>query len=136
MSPIRKIIAVAVLACLAAACASGGSQGQKLSGSGTGTVVVALPSDNPADIRLRTAQGKAFMKANPDVTVKILTIPGQNYDQKVLTMIAGGKPPDISGRATYRSPTSSRSTTRSTSRRSSSRRSTTSGTSRRRSSAA
>jgi multiple sugar transport system substrate-binding protein len=97
MSSVRKIMAVALLACLAAACASGGGQTEKLSGSGTGTVVVALPSDNPADISLRTAQGKAFTKQNPDVNVKILTIPGQNYDQKVLTMIAGGKPPDIFG---------------------------------------
>jgi multiple sugar transport system substrate-binding protein len=37
------------------------------------------------------------MKANPGVKVKILVVPAVNYDQKIQTMIAGGKPPDIFG---------------------------------------
>jgi multiple sugar transport system substrate-binding protein len=96
MSTIRKIALVALTVAVAAACAPTAKNGGKLSGnSASGTVVVAVPADAPGDIALRKAEAKSFMSANPGVKVTVLTIPGETFDQKVTTMIAGGKPPDI-----------------------------------------
>jgi multiple sugar transport system substrate-binding protein len=61
----------------------------------SGTVVVAEPGDNPGDISLRNKLAAAFMKLHPNVHVKILIVPATNYPQKVQTMIAGGKAPDV-----------------------------------------
>lgn len=63
----------------------------------SGTISVAVPSDAPGDVALRRKQAEAFMKKYPDVEVKVTTIPVTGYDQKILTMIAGGKAPDIFG---------------------------------------
>lgn len=63
----------------------------------SGTVVMTEPGDNPGDIALRRQLAAAFMKIHPSVDVKILVVPATNYDQKVQTMIAGGRPPDIFG---------------------------------------
>jgi len=63
----------------------------------SGTVVLAEPGDNPGDIALRRQLAAAFMKLHPNVKVQVLIVPATNYDQKVQTMIAGGKPPDIFG---------------------------------------
>src|SRR4051794_37243222 len=63
----------------------------------TGTISVAVPSDAPGDVALRRKQAQAFMAKYPDVTVKVTTVPATGYDQKILTMIAGGKAPDVFG---------------------------------------
>ncbi len=63
----------------------------------SGSVVMTEPGDNPGDIALRRQLAAAFMKGHPSVNVKILVVPATNYDQKVQTMIAGGRPPDIFG---------------------------------------
>ncbi len=63
----------------------------------SGTVVMTEPGDNPGDIALRRQLAAAFKKTHPNVTVTILVVPATNYDQKVQTMIAGGRPPDIFG---------------------------------------
>ncbi len=63
----------------------------------SGTVVMTEPGDNPGDISLRKQLAAAFKKTHPKVDVKILVVPATNYDQKVQTMIAGGRPPDIFG---------------------------------------
>lgn len=63
----------------------------------SGTVVMTEPGDNPGDIALRHQLAAAFMRSHPGVNVKILVVPATNYDQKVQTMIAGGRPPDIFG---------------------------------------
>lgn len=94
----------AVLALLLTAC-GGGSTGGNVEGSGSGKVVVAVPSDDPGAIESRKAQAAAFMKANPDIQVQVLTVPSEGYDQKVLTMIAGGTPPDIFGSGDVQIPT-------------------------------
>lgn len=63
----------------------------------SGTVVMTEPGDNPGDISLRRQLAAAFKKTHPKVDVKVLVVPATNYDQKVQTMIAGGRPPDIFG---------------------------------------
>ena len=63
----------------------------------TGEISIAVPADAPGDIALRRKQAEAFEAKYPKVTVKITTIPSDGYDQKILTLIAGGKAPDIFG---------------------------------------
>lgn len=63
----------------------------------TGTVTMAEPGDNPGDLALRKQLANTFMKMHPGVTVKFVVVPGTSYDQKIQTMIAGGRAPDIFG---------------------------------------
>ncbi len=74
-----------------------GSSTPKQATKDSGTVVLTEPGDNPGDIALRRQLAAAFMKLHPGVKVQILVVPATNYDQKIQTMIAGGKPPDIFG---------------------------------------
>jgi multiple sugar transport system substrate-binding protein len=79
---------------------SGGSAGQSAPPAPqkvSGTVVMATPGDNPGDIALRRQLADSFMKIQPEVKVQVLIVPATSYDQKIQTMIAGGKPPDIFG---------------------------------------
>lgn len=94
----KSLTAFAVVVCLAVAgCSSGNSdeaapaKPKKISGD----IVMAEPGDNPGDIALRNQLAKAFMEAHPNVHVKVLIVPATNYNEKVQTMIAGGKAPDI-----------------------------------------
>jgi len=93
--------ATAAAALLLAACSSGGGTDSTSTPSKpaavSGDVVMTEPGDNPGDIALRHKLAAAFMASHPDINVKILTVPATNYDQKVQTMIAGGRPPDIFG---------------------------------------
>jgi multiple sugar transport system substrate-binding protein len=91
---------VGTLALAMAACGGGDS---KTSSSApppapskvSGTVVMAMPGDNPGDLALRKQLAKNFSAKNPDVKVTFTVIPGTSYDQKLQTMIAGGQSPDI-----------------------------------------
>jgi multiple sugar transport system substrate-binding protein len=81
---------------VAAACTSGGGGGGGgESGGKAATLIVAEPSDNPGDIKARETLAAQFMKLHPNIPVKILVIPADGYDEKVLSMIAGGTPPDL-----------------------------------------
>jgi multiple sugar transport system substrate-binding protein len=109
-------VAASVLAMALGACGSGGGPGgpagnspempdKALTGSvkvdvnaePTGTISVAVPSDAPGDVALRRKQAEAFMRKYPKVKVTVVTVPATGYDQKILTMIAGGKAPDVFG---------------------------------------
>lgn len=88
---------------LLAACSGGSGSGASTATAPpapttiSGTVTMAEPGDSPGDLALRKKLAANFMAAHPGVTVKITVVPGTTYDQKVQTMIAGGKPPDIFG---------------------------------------
>jgi multiple sugar transport system substrate-binding protein len=88
-----RLMAVALALGLLAACSSNG--GSTSGGSAKGQITVAEPSDNPGDIAARHKLAEQFMKLHPDIPVKILVIPADSYNQKVLTLIAGGQPPDL-----------------------------------------
>jgi multiple sugar transport system substrate-binding protein len=91
------IAATTALGLLLTACGGGGGSSpapaapSKLSG----TLLMAMPGDNPGDLALRKQLAKNFMADNPGVKVQFTVIPSTSYNQKVQTMIAGGKPPDI-----------------------------------------
>ena len=93
---------VAGVALLASACGGGSGDGSSAKApakpsSISGTVNMAIPGDSPGDVALKKRLAKNFMAANPKVTVKFTIVPGTTYDQKIQTMIAGGKAPDIFG---------------------------------------
>jgi multiple sugar transport system substrate-binding protein len=83
------VAAVAAVLLVAVGCTGNQSENKP------GTIVVMLPSDNPGDIDLRRVQAQAFMKANPDIKVKVQVIPSEGYNERVFTSIGGGNAPDI-----------------------------------------
>ena len=94
----RKLAPAVAILLLAPACGlfTGGPGGGG-SGEAPGTVVVALPADDPGAIAARQELAKQFTEDHPKIPVKIQTIPSDGYDQKVFTSIAAGNPPDIFG---------------------------------------
>jgi multiple sugar transport system substrate-binding protein len=92
---LRLLVPIVVFALIAAACTGGGSGGGGNTSTGKVTITVAVPSDNPGDIQARQKLAAEFMQLHPNVTVKVLVIPADGYDAKILTLIAGGKPPDL-----------------------------------------
>jgi len=94
----RKLALAVAILLLAPACGlfTGGPGGGG-SDEAPGTVVVALPADDPGAIAARQELAEKFMEDNPKIPVKIQTIPAEGYDQKVFTSIAAGNPPDIFG---------------------------------------
>jgi multiple sugar transport system substrate-binding protein len=76
-----------------------------LSAKPSGKITFAVPADAPGDIKKRTAQAKAFMADNPGTDIQIVTIPSTGYDQKVMTRIAAGNPPDLFGSGDVQIPT-------------------------------
>jgi multiple sugar transport system substrate-binding protein len=91
-SAVAPLAFVVLFALVAGACTGGGDNKNS---TGEVTITVAEPSDNPGDIHARQQLAQEFMKQNPNVTVKVLVIPADGYDEKVLSLIAGGKPPDL-----------------------------------------
>ena len=76
-----------------------------LTAAPSGTISVAVPTDAPGDIALRKKQAKAFEQRYPKVKVKVVTVPATGYDQKILTLIAGGHAPDVFGSGDVQIPT-------------------------------
>lgn len=89
MRLVQKLVAAFLMLSLAAACGGAGSDRD------AATVVVALPNDTPGDIKARRELASLFEKEHPGIPVEILLVPSGGYQEKVITMIAGGKPPDI-----------------------------------------
>jgi len=95
-----RILAAGVLGIAATlaltACGSGGSPS---SGGGDTTLklVVADYGTGPANASAKYWQGiaNAFHKANPDITVKVTSIPWTNFDTEVQTMVQNKQYPDI-----------------------------------------
>src|SRR6266480_2714491 len=50
---------------------------------------------NDADVKIYNQLADKFHQANPNITVKISSTDGTNYDQKLLTYIQAGTLPDI-----------------------------------------
>jgi multiple sugar transport system substrate-binding protein len=92
---VRLSLAILAMGLIAGGCGGSSSDGGSGSDSATGAITVAEPSDNPGDIQARKQLADEFTKLHPDIPVKILVIPSEGYNQKVLTLIAGGKPPDL-----------------------------------------
>jgi multiple sugar transport system substrate-binding protein len=74
---------------VATAAASGGVK------STPATLVVSMWASSPEMDKIMSGQVSKYKTTNPGVTATPLTITGGPYDQKLLTMIAGGQAPDV-----------------------------------------
>jgi len=95
-SRIVAVGAVGVAAALALSACSGGSGGSS-GGSTTLKLVVADYGTGPSNASATYWKGiaDAFHKTNPDISVKITSIPWTGFDQQVQTMVQNKQYPDI-----------------------------------------
>ena len=59
------------------------------------TEITWLCNSDPQKQKWQKALIEAFEEAHPDITVKQIIVPWDQYDQKMSTMFAAGTPPDI-----------------------------------------
>jgi multiple sugar transport system substrate-binding protein len=50
---------------------------------------------NPAEIKVYQRAVDAFMEENPNIDVNLIPVPGDQYEQKLLTQFQGGEAPDV-----------------------------------------
>src|SRR5690606_15808843 len=50
---------------------------------------------NPAEIKVYQKGVDAYMKEHPNVKIKLVPVPGDNYEEKLLTELSGGKSHDV-----------------------------------------
>lgn len=86
------VLTVAMFAGVLSGC--GGTSVGKSSGSGK-AVTVTVMQQNAQDYVYFTKIGKEFTKLHPNVTIKYIGVPYDNFDTKLQTMIASGTQPDV-----------------------------------------
>jgi len=85
--------AAALAACAPAVAPTGATGGQAVAGGERVKLVLThWGGESEASYMRDTAD--QFMAATPDIEVEVIHFP-DNYDEKLLTMIAGGTPPDV-----------------------------------------
>lgn len=73
----------------------GTSVGGSATGSGSGKTVVTVMQQNSENYVYFTNLDKEFTKQHPDIEVKYIGVPLEDFDTKLQTMIASGTQPDI-----------------------------------------
>jgi multiple sugar transport system substrate-binding protein len=61
-----------------------------------GKVIYSFPADS-VQVVLRPEEKEIFAAKNPDITVELLAVPEDGYDEKNIAMIAAGEPLDVFG---------------------------------------
>ncbi|WP_054949177.1 ABC transporter substrate-binding protein [Numidum massiliense] len=89
------VIAVVMVTVLSGCSQEAGSDGKKGdSKSGDVTLTVLINAGAKVDF-LKDKVKPAFEKENPGVKLNVLSVPYDQYDSKLSTLIAGGTPPDV-----------------------------------------
>ena len=73
---------------------SGCSGGSK-TGGGKKVELTMAAWGNPAEIKVYQRGLDEYEKNNPDVSIKLVPVPGDNYEEKLMTELSGGKSHDI-----------------------------------------
>lgn len=89
---LKQGILFLVLLSLIVGCSSQGSSG---SNSGKTVTLTMNAWGNPAEIKVYQKALDAFMEENPNIKVNLVPIPGDQYEQKLLTQLQGSKGPDL-----------------------------------------
>jgi multiple sugar transport system substrate-binding protein len=90
---LKQSIIMLLLLSLIVGCSS---QGSNADSSDNGKVSLTMNAwGNPAEIKVYQRALDGFMKENPDINVKLVPVPGDQYEQKLLTQVQGSKGPDI-----------------------------------------
>ena len=96
---LRRTAAVTVAALVAGAaagCSGGGSAGTSgAAGSSSEPVTITVMQQNDPSHNYFLTIGKDFTKLHPNVTVKYIGVPYDNFDSKLQTMLASNTQPDI-----------------------------------------
>jgi len=73
-----------------------GCGGSKSGGGSDKTVNLTMAAwGNPAEIKVYQKGVDAYMKEHPNVKIKLVPVPGDNYEEKLLTELSGGKSHDV-----------------------------------------
>lgn len=93
-SLIKVIPMLLVLLLIISGCSSGASKGSD--GKSGGKVKLTMSAwGNPAEIKVYQKAIDEYQKENPKVEVKLLPVPGDNYEQKLMTQLSGGQASDV-----------------------------------------
>lgn len=88
--PWKLLLVIALVSVLLLqGCGSGGSSGA----SGVSLTMTAW--GNPAELKVYQRAIDAYMEKYPDVSVKLVPVPSDGYEQKLLTQLAGGSGSDV-----------------------------------------
>lgn len=70
---------------------------QACSGSASNAKVKLTMSawGNPAELKIYQRAIDAYMKKNPEVSIELIPIPSDGYEQKLITQLTGGSGPDL-----------------------------------------
>ena len=70
---------------------------QACSGSASNAKVKLTMSawGNPAELKIYKRAIDAYMKKNPEVSIELIPIPSDGYEQKLITQLTGGSGPDL-----------------------------------------
>ncbi|MFM9278061.1 ABC transporter substrate-binding protein [Paenibacillus jiagnxiensis] len=88
-----KAILAAMVLLLAAGCGSSPSSGDNAEGERVQLTMQAW--GNPAELKVYQKALDAFTKENPQIHVKLVPVPGDQYEQKLLTSLQGNRGPDV-----------------------------------------
>ncbi|MEK3889732.1 ABC transporter substrate-binding protein [Bacillus sp. FSL K6-3431] len=93
-SYIKVIPMLLILLLIISGCSSGG--GKKSGGDSGGKVKLTMSAwGNPAEIKVYQRALDEYQKQNKNVEIKLIPVPGDNYEQKLMTELSGGSANDI-----------------------------------------
>ncbi|MBS4195274.1 ABC transporter substrate-binding protein [Lederbergia citri] len=87
-----KVIPVFLILLLVVSGCGGSKSG---GGSGKKVELTMAAWGNPAEIKVYQKGVDAYMKEHPNVKIKLVPVPGDNYEEKLLTELSGGKSHDV-----------------------------------------
>ncbi|PLS01918.1 ABC transporter substrate-binding protein [Neobacillus cucumis] len=92
-----KIVPVLFAGMLALSGCSGSGEKASSDGSGSGKTVNLTMSawGNPAELKVYQRGIDAYTKEHPNVKIKLIPVPSDGYEQKILTQLQGGDAPDV-----------------------------------------
>src|SRR5690625_874717 len=89
---LKVLIFLAIVSLVVSACSSDNNNSESASGK---TKLTMSAWGNPEEIKGYQRALDAYEEENPDVTIELIPIPSDNYEQKVLTQLSGGDSTDV-----------------------------------------
>jgi len=90
-----KIVPAVFAGILALSGCSGSSEKTSSEGSSKTVNLTMSAWGNPAELKVYQRGIDAYTKEHPDVKIKLIPVPSDGYEQKLLTQLQGGDAPDV-----------------------------------------